>query len=236
MIDEVLGGERSWMVLHADCMQTTWALPAGVFDAIVTDPPYGAGYRSKRHGRIRNDVRPYIWWLHDAYRLTKRNAALICFCRWDVQHVFSIAIEAAGFEIQSQVIWDRKYHGGGNTKRQFAPRHDTILFATKGAFEFPDGRPIDVLEHPRIDYRSAEHPTEKPVPVMEKLVTAVAPEGGLILDPCAGVGPTGEAAVRRRRRCVLIEIEARHAATAARRLHTIEPARSPRLDGLELEA
>ncbi len=53
-----------------------------------------------------------------------------------------------------------------------------------------------------------DHPTVKPVALMRWLVKLVCPEGGLILDPFAGSGSTGVAAVREGRRCLLVESHA----------------------------
>lgn len=55
------------------------------------------------------------------------------------------------------------------------------------------------------DGRRVEHPTAKPVAVMDWLVTLVTPPGETVLDPFAGSGTTGEAAAAIGRDCVLIE-------------------------------
>lgn len=52
------------------------------------------------------------------------------------------------------------------------------------------------------------HPTVKPLALMEWLVKLVTPPNGLTLDPFAGSGTTGKAAVNTGRRAVLIEREA----------------------------
>jgi len=44
--------------------------------------------------------------------------------------------------------------------------------------------------------RANTHPTVKPVALMEYLIRLVAPPGGIVLDPFAGSGTTGKAAVR----------------------------------------
>lgn len=198
-------------------MRELAAIPSGSVDAVVVDPPYGIGYRSRK-GAVANDRRPFIWWLYDAYRVTKRRAALLCFCRWDVQEVFRVAIEAAGFSVRSQIVWDRMVHSAGNVRQQFAPQHDVAWFATKGNFSFPGGRPRSVLPVRRVSYRAAEHPTEKPFDLMRQLVSAITPPNGVVLDPCAGSGSTGAAAVWERRRFIGIELDEHHANTATRRL------------------
>jgi DNA modification methylase len=185
-------GER-WRIEHADCLDVLRTLPDGVADAFVTDPPYGISYESKKLGGIRNDDRPFIWWLRDAWRITRDGGALVCFCRWDVQEAFKFAIELAGFRIRSQVVWDREVHGMGDTAGAFAPRHDVVWFATKGRFRFPRGRPPSVLRAKTLRGAALTHPTEKPVPLLQQLVRAVTPPGGLVIDPFTGSGSTGHA-------------------------------------------
>lgn len=59
-------------------------------------------------------------------------------------------------------------------------------------------------ERPRLP-DGTTHPTVKPVDLMRWLVRLVTPPGGLVLDPFAGTGTTGEACIVEGFRCVLIE-------------------------------
>ena len=54
------------------------------------------------------------------------------------------------------------------------------------------------------------HPTVKPVDLMRWLVRLVTPPGGVVLDPFAGSGTTGQAALAEGFRCILIEREAEY--------------------------
>lgn len=67
--------------------------------------------------------------------------------------------------------------------------------------------PTTILEHKKArkaDHKS-DHPSVKPVPLMEDLCQLLCPPGGLILDPFAGTGTTGVAARNLGFDCVLIE-------------------------------
>ncbi len=68
------------------------------------------------------------------------------------------------------------------------------------------------------DRLGSKHPTVKPVDLMQWLVRLVTPKGGLVLDPFAGTGTTGEAAFREGMRAVLIEREEEYRADIARRM------------------
>jgi site-specific DNA-methyltransferase (adenine-specific) len=75
----------------------------------------------------------------------------------------------------------------------------------------------NVVEAPSVRYRNRQA-SEKPTSVVIPLVRECVPPGGLVLDPFAGSGTTGEAAVRTGRRALLIEGNPASCATIAERL------------------
>jgi hypothetical protein len=70
----------------------------------------------------------------------------------------------------------------------------------------------------KLDRIGSKHPTVKPVDLMQWLCRMVTPPGGVVLDPFAGSGSTGEAAWREGFRCILIEREEEYQADIAARL------------------
>ncbi len=72
-------------------------------------------------------------------------------------------------------------------------------------------------ERPRLDDGTA-HATVKPVALMRWLVRLITPPGGLVLDPFAGSGTTGEACIAEGFRCVLIEQDEAHVQLIRQRL------------------
>lgn len=69
-----------------------------------------------------------------------------------------------------------------------------------------------------VDRLGSNHPTIKPVDLMQWLCRLVCPKGGTVLDPFAGTGTTGEAAWREGMRSVLIEREAEYQSDIVRRM------------------
>jgi site-specific DNA-methyltransferase (adenine-specific) len=66
-------------------------------------------------------------------------------------------------------------------------------------------------------YRAgSKHPTIKPVALMRWLVRLVTPPGGVVLDPFAGSGTTGAAALAEGRDAILIEREPEYMADIRR--------------------
>tara|TARA_R100000656_G_scaffold104176_1_gene76181 strand:+ start:221668 stop:222561 length:894 start_codon:yes stop_codon:yes gene_type:complete len=132
----------------------------------------------------------------------------------------------------NEIIWAYDY--GGRSKRRFPRKHDNILAWAKDEkqrfFEICDEdripyksgkgglvsdeklkkgkRRTDVIWHTIVPTNSHEktgYPTQKPIGLLEILIRALSPKDGLVLDPFAGSGTTGEAAIRNDRRFILVD-------------------------------
>lgn len=71
------------------------------------------------------------------------------------------------------------------------------------------------------DRRGSKHPTVKPIALLRYLCRLITPPGGTILDPFAGSGTTGEAAIEEGFHPILIEREAEYFADIQRRMHDV---------------
>lgn len=70
--------------------------------------------------------------------------------------------------------------------------------------------PDPIFYHPKAgkaDRAGSKHPTVKPIALMQYLIRHITPPGGIVLDPFAGSGTTGEAALREGFECLLMEAE-----------------------------
>jgi site-specific DNA-methyltransferase (adenine-specific) len=68
------------------------------------------------------------------------------------------------------------------------------------------------------DRLGSKHPTVKPLDLMQYLCRLVTPPGGIVLDPFAGTGTTGEAAWREGFEALLIERDAAYCDDIRRRM------------------
>jgi site-specific DNA-methyltransferase (adenine-specific) len=85
---------------------------------------------------------------------------------------------------------------------------------------------FSVFHHPkanREDRAGSKHPTVKPVALIQHLIRLVTPPGGVVLDPFAGSGTTGEAALREGAEVILIEREPQFFADIERRFGATRP-------------
>lgn len=98
-----------------------------------------------------------------------------------------------------------------------------------GAYASEDGGPRlmrSVIYAPNC-HGYADHPTQKPLEILDPLLRYSVPPGGVVLDPFCGAGSTLVAAKRLGMRAIGIEIDAAHCESTVRRL---------RQDVLPLEA
>jgi len=121
--------------------------------------------------------------------------------------------------------------GTGAVKRSSAAEHSGNSGSALGKESRPAGTPMishgDSGSAARFFYSAkadaedrlgSKHPTVKPVDLMQWLCRLVTPPGGLILDPFAGSGSTGLAAMNEGFDCILIEREEKFVADINRRL------------------
>lgn len=80
--------------------------------------------------------------------------------------------------------------------------------------------PTNVFQYSkaRQEHHESDHPTVKPLDLMEDLVALACPSGGRVLDPFAGTGTTGVACQRVGLECILIEQEPQLETVIRRRL------------------
>lgn len=217
--------DGSVVLYCADCLTILPQLPVGCVDSFVTDPPYGIDYqsawrtdRTQWKPKIANDTQPFIWWLHPAARLAADQCACICFCRWDVQEPFRLAMTWAGWTVKAQVVWDRESHGMGDLNGCPAPMHDIIWFSVRGRFMFAGDRPKSVVRSIRLGGDELLHPNQKPEELMVSLVKDYSALGGLVCDPFTGSGSTAVACIKTRRRFVGVESAREHFETSVKRI------------------
>jgi len=67
------------------------------------------------------------------------------------------------------------------------------------------------------------HPTEKPVPLLQYLIQLLSSPCDIVLDPFAGSGSTGEAAILESRFVILTEMDSEYFGKAANRLTILAP-------------
>lgn len=201
--------DDSITLYHGDCLteHRQW-LEA---DVLVTDPPYGVSYtsgwvegRKRNTTGIANDRNPAI---RDAALGAWGNRPYIAFGSWRVPKPANV---------RQMLIWDKGDDPGtGDLTMPWGSSFEEIYVSGKGKV-WQGGRTVAVLRigKPLGDDRP-NHPTPKPVPLMERLIEKCPP--GVIADPFAGSGATLLAVKNLGRKAIGVELEERYCEIIAKR-------------------
>lgn len=201
-------------LMQGDCLELMKTIPDGSVDMVLTDPPYGMGYQSNH--RVASDKFPKILgdtdlgWIDDfakeCYRVLSDNSAAYVFCSWHNIDTFKSAFEA-NFKLKNLIVWVKNNHGGGDLTGAYAPKHEFVLYMHKGRSLFRNGRTPDVVMFDKVSGQKMVHPTEKPIPLLEKFIMDSSDTGNTIFDPFMGSGTTGIAAKNLGRNFIGIELD-----------------------------
>jgi len=198
-------------------------LAGGLADMTFTDPPYNVAYEGKtaRKLTIHNDT------LGDSFHEFLREACAnvlavtkggvyICMSSSEL-HTLYQAFSEAGGHWSTFVIWAKNHFtlGRSDYQRQYEPmlygwRNGTDHFWC-GARDQGD---IWFIKRP---VSSQEHPTMKPVELVERAIRNSSKTRDTILDPFGGSGTTLIACEKSGRQSRLIELEPRYADVICRR-------------------
>ncbi len=187
---------------------------------ILTDVPYGVAYVESKagftkskvtHEPIANDhlqsdkefaLFTHAWLTAAGTHLHRKNAAY-AFCSDKMIFAFHEGMTGAGWRFGQLLHWIKTAAVIG--RLDYAPQHETMLYFWLGAHEFLKSTDKSVLIHPK-PQRNAFHPTEKPIPILRRLILNSSRIGQWVYDPFAGSGTTGLAADQTKRRCAMVEL------------------------------
>lgn len=204
-------------VWQGDARDVLAAVPKESVDLILTDPPYGMEWQSN-HRQTK-----FTQLIGDGADLDQREivADIIEHCvRVVGQHRHLYVFGPADVMVDQKVsevvelIWDKGVIGSGDVTAPWGPQFERISFCVSkfrhagkaGATTLPTRmRKGSVLRFMRPTGRAVRHPSEKPVPLLRELVESSTRAGDLVVDPFAGTGGTGVAAILTGRRALLVE-------------------------------
>ena len=207
-------------VICGDCIEVMRSMPSESIDLVVTDPPYLVNYQPRDGRRCMNDdnadwVKPAF---REIYRVLKPDRICATFYGWPWIDRFMAAWKECGFRPVSHLTWVKQHSSRvGYT----AGQHEVGYLLAKGRPSRPLRPLSDVL--PWEYTGNTFHPNQKPVVGIQPLIEAYSEPGQIILDPFAGSGSTGRAALASRRHFILVEKEAQHCRAARARLGNSAP-------------
>ncbi len=229
----------------------------GLFDAVITDPPYasGATLSDKQQGTARKytatkercpypdfvgdqmDQRSWTRMMREVLSAAREHcrpgAILAIFIDWRNLPTLYDAIQWAGWSLRGLVVWDKL------TSRpqpgRFRQQTECIVWGSNGPLPLDRGVGYlpGIFRATNVQVSERLHQTQKPLEIMREIIKITVP-GGRILDPFAGSGTTLVAAQLEGYDAVGCEVHRAIAATAAQRLDVPLLPRSALPDAPEL--
>jgi len=248
MIEPFASG-KDWTLYHGDCLEVMATLAGESADMILCDLPYGTTackwdtiipfeplwmhYRriAKRNAAtVLTASQPFTT------ALIHSNAQEFRYC-WVWDKCIPSGFNYARFQPMRQhedvAVFYREAPAYDSTGEPYAKpitykpaaspsdsSHMTHTLDRDSRLTATHKRKRSILTFPKV--RAGDHPTQKPVALMEYLVRTYTRSGDTVMDNCTGSGTTGVACIKTGRKFVGIELDAGYCEIAARRMREAE--------------
>ena len=233
-------------LIQGDCLEVMKTLPDNSVDAIITDLPYGTT-------ACKWDVViPFEPMWAQVKRVIKDNGAIVLFgsepfssylrlsnikdykydWKWDKKQCgnpFLAKIQPLKTYEDIMVFNSKKYYPimrKGKLRKKGGCKKDNSITGTKAnnySITNDTYYPIAILDFTNANKKGKQHPTQKPVALMEYLIKTYTNEGDTVLDFCMGSGTTGVACVQTGRDFIGIEKDQTYFETSKRRIEDTDP-------------
>lgn len=193
-------------VLLGDSLELLKLLPANTFHACITDPPWLNFLGEDKFKRDGSTLKVF----QEVYRVLKYDSFLYVFLGMDDYLEYITNLQAFNFTVQKYpLIWSKpNVISRGTRAWEYGRDYEFILVAVKGSpAKVTTGQESSVITVNAIHPTQLKHPNEKPIEVIERLISDCTPQGALILDPFAGSGKVAMACKQTLRHYYVIEKE-----------------------------
>ena len=230
-----------------DCLELMKAIPSGSVDAIICDLPYGTTQCKwdsvlpfdKLWEQYERIIKPNgaivlfgsqpfttklissnfsIFRYELIYGKTKSSNFMLAKKQPLKTHenilVFYKKLGTYNPQMTKAVVLDKR-----KKEKQYSPKEGSVNEGQKTFRKVENGLryPTSSLLFNNSDKTKNEHPTQKPLSLMEYLVKTYTNEGDTVLDNCMGSGTCGLAAIKNNRKFIGIEKEKQYYDVAVRR-------------------
>jgi site-specific DNA-methyltransferase (adenine-specific) len=215
------------MIANADALTWLRSLPDGCANCIITDPPWDSLEEHRARGtttRLTNEwfETQTIEYIREVLLETYRVAA-------PASHMYVIADYVSAFRLEPHklapwhfwkgLVWDKVSLGMGY---HYRAQYEIVLLLEKGKSkrQLHNRAVPDVIRCKKLKGKGL-YPTEKPLELLELFILQSTDPGELVIDPFAGSGSTGVAALGLGRRFQGVDVNPKALAYAEPRLSAI---------------
>lgn len=233
-----------WTLHHGDALEVLATLHDASVDLVVTDPPYGIsqpgvthirppGRGSRRFDLLAGDddwravtlgvVVPAV---RETCRVLTATGSAYWWLGFRQIGVVCDVLEECGFRTR-MLGWHKPHPPPAPPGSGWPSALEVCIYAHRPGRHFDPAFGYGSNVFTSDTYRNGmpgkvNHPTQKPLAVLRPLICASSRPGDLVLDPFAGSGSVGVAALLEGRRYVGVEREARYMEIARGRLQEAE--------------
>ena len=189
-----------------------------------------------RSKTIEDRIKYHRKWIALCRNVLKDDGTIMISSTLHSVFAIGVALELEGYSIINNIIWKKTNPAPNLACRCFTHSTETVIWARKqltlkkkgkhyfnyeamkeenggkqmkDVWEFSDTEPelFESATASKSEKKYGKHPTQKPIKLLERLITAASKEGDLVLDPFNGSGTTGIVAHILKRRYIGIELD-----------------------------
>jgi site-specific DNA-methyltransferase (adenine-specific) len=217
-------------IYNADCLDVMREMEDGSVDAVITDPPYGIGFKYNNHDDTPVGYGEWLWQVLELAENKAKDGSIVFvfqampnvkeFTKWFPREwrIFAACknfVQMRKIEMQYAfdpcVVWWKE----GERYSEGTLNRDWHIGNTANTLNRKDGD-------------GKGHPCPRPLDQMEHIVNQWVKPGGVVLDPFMGSGTTGIVCHKTGRKFIGIEIDELYYNIAKRRIQ--ETLMQPRLE------
>lgn len=238
-------------LLQGDCIKVMKSIPDDSIDCIITDPPYNLGLfmhnRNTNLQKMRENQFAYANWDNMEYkdwkksmdkfmeqcaRVSKKSTSLVVFMSvLKVADIVELA-QKYGFYYKTTGVWHKLNPMPRNMNIHYVNSTECWIYFvykdTSGTFNNNGQVLHDHLESavtPSSEKKHGNHPTQKPLKILNELITTLTNPNDVVLDPFMGSGSTCVSAALNGRRYIGIELSEEYHTIAQNRIININELR-----------
>ena len=176
------------------------------------------------------DVEFYENWISSCKRILKDDGTMWISGTYHSIYICVFILQKLGWHIINDITWFKPNAAPNLACRQFAASHETLIWVKKSSnvkhvFNYElmkygswgkdfiknkdkQMRTVwSIPTTPKGEKKFGNHPTQKPIALLERVIISSTHTESLILDPFCGSGTTGVASIMNNRKFIGIELE-----------------------------